>query len=81
MAQLAVLAEHYAAARERLDYRAALVCAVLANCFRDRKKRAKAFQPSDFMPRQKQQEQTPEQMKFALMVAARAREMKHAGPK
>jgi len=49
---------------ERQDYRAGLVCAVLANINRD-PKRSKVFTPQDFMPGHRHKEskaQSPEEM-------------------
>lgn len=46
-----------------MDYRAALICAVLANIHRNPKRRHKAFVPQDFMPdKGKRKEQTPDEM-------------------
>ncbi len=53
---------------ERVDCRAALICAVLANCHRDPKSRP--LRPADFMPRKRRQ-QTPEDM-FAMVKALNA---------
>jgi hypothetical protein len=36
-----------------LQYRAALICSVLAEINRDKKKRPKPFTPQDFMPKKK----------------------------
>jgi len=58
------MARGYLARKEQADYRAALICAVLANIHRDEKKRREPYQPSDFMPKSGEQKapQTPEQM-------------------
>lgn len=48
-----------------MDYRAALICAVLANIHRNPKRRHKPFVPQDFMPgkgKAKSQKQTPDEM-------------------
>ena len=52
------------AKEERLDYRAALICSVIANVNRDSKKKSKPFQPQDFMPKKQvvKKRQTPEDM-------------------
>ena len=47
-------------ANEWLDYRAALVCSVIANVFRS--KTTRLFKPDDFMPKRGTREQTPEQI-------------------
>lgn len=54
----------YLAREERADYRAGLICAVLANINRDEKKRSKPYEPADFMPQPSKPTapQTPEQM-------------------
>lgn len=44
---------------ERRERRTAKICAVLANCHRDKKKRARPYTEDDFMPRKKL---TPEQI-------------------
>ena len=41
--------------------RTALLCAVIANCNRDKKKKPSPYKAADFMPRE-QKAQTPEQM-------------------
>lgn len=46
--------------QEWLNYRAALICTVLANIWRG--KNTKVFKPEDFMPGKKHEGQTPEQM-------------------
>ena len=55
-----LLLDRLADDRERQDYRAALICSVIANVNRDPEK-TKPFTPDDFMPKV-QEEQTPEQM-------------------
>lgn len=60
LAQLSALAKRYLHTEERRDYRAAQICATLANCHRDPKKH-KPFTPENFMPQQKKK-QTPKQM-------------------
>jgi hypothetical protein len=51
--------ERHALAEKRLDYRAALLCSVIANA--NRGKKQKTFKPDDFMPRVKKK-QSPEEM-------------------
>lgn len=50
--------------KEQSDYRAALVCSVIANCRMRGKDDNKIFTPNDFMPgrKHKKKEQTPEEM-------------------
>ena len=50
MRELNALAERYNINLERQDYHAALICALLANIYRDSDKKPEPFQPSDFMP-------------------------------
>ncbi len=45
-----------------LNYRGALICAVLANTVRDPKRKIRPFVPDDFMPKQKGRQQTAEQI-------------------
>lgn len=58
--ELNALIERYEVNRDWLNYRAALICAVLANIWRG--KNVKAFKPEDFMPGREHERQTPEQM-------------------
>jgi len=53
LAQFDALGKRYLEERKQLDYRAALVCSILAETNRDRKKRTKAYTPADFMPKQR----------------------------
>ena len=58
------LSERYGVNQEWLNYRAALICSVLANIARDPKKKGTPYIPRDFMPGGKQpyQKQTAKQM-------------------
>ena len=56
------LSERQKDAQEWLDYRTGLLCSVIANVNRDRKKKSQPFTPSDFMPRKASGGQTPEQI-------------------
>lgn len=62
--QFCALAGRHTARLEREDYRAALVCSVLANVNRDEKKRRQPFTPEDFMPgkARPQKQQTTDDM-------------------
>lgn len=65
MRQLDNLIKRHLVKQERDDYRTGLICATLANIYRDTKKQQKAFTPFDFMPnteKPKKKKQTPEQM-------------------
>lgn len=54
-----------------MDYRAALICSIIAEVNRNPKKRSKAFTPKDFMPkREAKKELTGEEMlQRAKMIA------------
>lgn len=71
-AEWGYICEAHGIKQERLDYwddyRAALICAVIANCHRDPK--SQPLKPADFMP-QKKREQTPEDM-YAMVKAINA---------
>jgi hypothetical protein len=57
------------AKRDQADHRAALICAVLANIYRDKKRKSTPFKPEDFMPEYEQKvkkQQTPEEQ-FAIV--------------
>lgn len=58
--ELNALIERYKNNQDWLNYRSALICAVMANIWRDSKRRA--FIPDDFMPKEKVRQQSPEQM-------------------
>ena len=50
-ADMRVLDEAWQALERRWDARIGLLCATVANCHRDPKKRAQPYRPKDFMPR------------------------------
>lgn len=58
--ELNALIERYKNNQDWLNYRSALICAVMANMWRDSKRQA--FTPDDFMPKEKVRQQSPEQM-------------------
>ena len=64
--ELMALMERFEAAVDWMNYRSSIICAVIANAFRDTKKRRKAFTPWDFIPaigeESERQEQTPTEM-------------------
>lgn len=62
--QFSSLVSRHIIHQEREDYRAALVCSVLANVNRDEKKRRQPFTPEDFMPgkARPQKQQTTDDM-------------------
>jgi hypothetical protein len=65
LAQFGLLWERKRVIYEQSLHGAALVCSVLAEINRDKKKRSKAFTPADFLPKKqkpKSEGQTPEQM-------------------
>lgn len=53
MAQFFSLAKRFVSEQESLNYRGAMICSILAEGNRDRKKRSKPFTPDDFMPKKK----------------------------
>jgi len=60
MIEYKALSDRFKDAQDWLDYRAALICTVMANMWRGSK--TKAFKPQDFMPKRESKQQTPEQM-------------------
>jgi len=64
--ELDALNERHKEAHNWLNYRAGLICAVLANTARDPKKKLTPFVPDDFMPKEKHRHQTAEQL-FAMV--------------
>jgi hypothetical protein len=50
MRELRALTERHTAAQQRGDFRAAQICALMANINRDSAKRAQPYGPSDFFP-------------------------------
>lgn len=66
MREFGALSDRFKDAQGWLDYRAALICTVMANMWRDSK--TKPYKPSDFMPEQKPKKQTPEQMLMAVKM-------------
>ncbi|MCL5290562.1 MAG: hypothetical protein M1489_05995 [Firmicutes bacterium] len=64
--QFDALVSRHMASQEREDYRAGMICAILANIHRDEKKRRQPFTPLDFIPGRTrgrvQAPQTPEDM-------------------
>ena len=56
------LSERYKEAQKWLNHRVAMICSVIANTVRDRKKKSKPWTPDDFMPIKEQKQMTAEQM-------------------
>lgn len=68
-AEFVALVERYKEEQTWLNWRAALVCAVLANIYRDTKRKSQPFTPEDFMPgHEKEEPQTVEQMESTLKM-------------
>ena len=65
MREFFALSDRYRDSEDGLNYRAALICSVMANLW-GAKKYGKPYMPSDFMPRKTPVEQTPAQM-FAMV--------------
>lgn len=67
--EFSALTERYLKEQESRDYRAALVCWILANAHRDTRKKPKPFEIKDFMPqRRPKKAKTEEQMKDELTI-------------
>lgn len=68
MAQFVSLAKEYRAEQETLNYRGAMICSLIAESHRNRKKRSKVYTVDDFMPKKKKAkaEMTGEQMRDQL---------------
>ena len=65
LAQFNALAERYIAEQKSKDYRAALICSIIAEVNRNVKKRAKPFTAEDFMPKE-HRKMTAKRMKTAI---------------
>lgn len=66
MKEFSALSDRFKNVQTWLDFRAAKVCAVMANIWRDSKTRP--FTIEDFMPSKKHKRQTPEQMLIAVRM-------------
>lgn len=53
IAQYNALVAQYEAQQKRQDLRTALLCSIMAEPYRDKKKRLNPFTPADFMPKKK----------------------------
>ena len=71
MIEFSALSKSFKEAEDWLNYRAAMVCAVIANTVRDPKKKIKAWVPDDFMPIKERIYMTSKQM-FAQIQAINA---------
>jgi len=60
MREFSALSDRWTDGKDWLDYRAALVCTVVANMLRGPK--AKAFKPTDFMPGKRHTRQSQKEM-------------------
>lgn len=56
------LSIRYREAQNWLDYRTALICAVMANTARDPKRKVLPYTPEDFMPKKDRRQMTDQQM-------------------
>jgi len=54
LAQFDALVRRYKDEQRRSDYRSAMICSILAEINRDRKRRTKPFSPEDFMPKEEE---------------------------
>ena len=66
LAQFDALVRRYKDEQRRLDYRSAMICSILAEINRDRKRRTKPFSPEDFMPKEEAEERDDPKMERAL---------------
>ena len=66
MREFSALSDRFKDTQAWLDYRAAQICAVMANMWRDPK--SKPLTPADFMPKHESKKQTPEQMLAAVRL-------------
>ncbi len=66
--ELNALTERQAERHDWLNYRAALICSVLANTARDPKRKRTPFTPDDFMPGKPRKEQSAQQMWATVKV-------------
>jgi hypothetical protein len=67
LAQFGALVERHAQAEERADLRIGILSSLLANIYRNPKKRSQPFEPQDFMlTRQSQKVPTQEQLERKL---------------
>jgi len=71
MKEFNALSERFKESQNWLNYRAAMICAVVANTVRNPKKKTKAWVPSDFMPTKERKRMTDKQM-FAQVQAINA---------
>ena len=62
--------------QERLDYRAALICALIAETHRNIKEHPKPFTPEDFMPGRADKETEPKQQQTVEDMLGIMQEMK-----
>lgn len=62
LAQLNSLAERFASEQEMLNYRGALICSVIAEVNRNKKKRSRPYTFKDFMPKKRRGKLTGEEM-------------------
>ena len=62
------LVERYNNNQEWLNHRTALICSVLANIWRDPKRKQQPFRPADFMPEVESRQQTPKQILATVKV-------------
>lgn len=67
--QFNALVERYIQEQENQDLRMAMICSLLANIYRNTKKRQRPYEPKEFMPQRRPKKQkTVEQMKNDLIA-------------
>ena len=75
---LDVAAKRYEREQYRADFRAGMVCSLIANVYRDQQRKPEPFTPEDFMPvtkRDNQQQETKKVDKQPVKVAQTEGEM------
>lgn len=71
MKEFNALSIRYKESQNWLNYRSAMICAMIANSVRDPKKKQRAWTPDDFMPTRDRKQMTAEQI-FAQVKAINA---------
>ena len=66
--QFSALSKQHQKEQERQDFRAALICSVIANV--NRGKRQKPYKPGDFMPREKKKQSPGEMLSVVKAMQA-----------
>ena len=73
------LSERCKTSHDWLNYRAALICSVLANTVRDPKKKSKPYTPQDFMPEEKRTRPSKKQSAKQMLRTVKILNAAHGG--